>query len=648
MPALLLAALSVALLALPSQAGAAARRTPTLAPSNTVIDGPDAAILGLSGLAVARDGTGGLVYRKDVNGVAHVFVSDLTGGRFQAPVQVDTGLVGPSSQPVIAASSGGLAVVAFVNGGELYAVEQANTAGGWQAPVPLFSGAANPSVSMSTFGKAYLAFTAEGAGIDDVRTAYFYLGQWALESSPLNANPSESAGTGTDAPQVVTAGDGTAIVAWGEDGHIYTRRVLGTAPSIVYEQADPPSYAGWNEVSADDPQISAGGDSSYAAVAFVEQLTSSGLVQSRVLVNRLQGSQYDGAVAADGTIAGGEGADQPRVALQEYGSGFVTSEGQTSHNVFANTVGNNASPGATSQVNTAFEQAAPDAVPATAGTVSTFIAWQQNPGANGPEIRVRYAPDGADLNPEEVVSSPTLGPTNADLGLYAAGDNSGDAAIAWVQGAGGGTQIVAAQLFQAPGSVTPSTLFQYARTVNPTVSWSGAAELWGSPEYVVKLDGVQVAETTATQVTIPVPVAQGRHVWQVTAVNLAGLTSVSRASTVFVDTVAPRVSLRIRGTRHVGSALHAYVTYTDAPPGVPHADASGVKTVQIKWGDGVKAFISHRATHIYKRRRTYVVTVIVKDRAGNRTVLTRELKITTPSKSRRKRVHTTRGKVRAR
>ena len=43
---------------------------------------------------------------------------------------------------------------------------------------------------------------------------------------------------GSGAPQVATAGDGVGIVAWGEGGHVYSRRVWGTAPSVVDEQAD--------------------------------------------------------------------------------------------------------------------------------------------------------------------------------------------------------------------------------------------------------------------------------------------------------------------------------------------------------------------------------------------------------------------------
>ncbi len=624
------ALLIVALLAVASPADAATRHAPMLAPANTVIAGPSASIVGLSGMAIARDGTGGVVYLEDVQGVPHVFVSPLRGGRFGAPVQVDPGLLGPSSQPVIAATNAGLMLVAFINGGELYAVEEPNALTPWRAPVGLSAGASNPSLSMSPFGKAFLAFTAAGGGGDDVRVAYFNLGQWALQPTALNATLGDDAGTGTGRPQVATAGDGVGIVAWGENGHIYARRVSSRGPSTVYYPVDPPSYGGWSEVSADEPAISTGGDSSYVSVAFRELLASGASQQARVLVNRLQASQVDGPSAADGlTTPGPEGASRPQVAVNEYGRGFVTSEREQSHNLFATTVTTNAAAAGTAQINTLPEVTAPDAVPATAGLVSTLIAWQQDPGTNGPpEIRLRYAPDGADLDPEQVISSPALGPADAPLGLAAGGDGAGDAVVAWVQGAGSQTQIVAGQLFQAPGAFAPLALFRYSTSVNPVLTWSPADELWSALEYIVKLDGVQVAQTTGTQIRVPPALAQGRHTWQVTAVNQAGLTSVARPATVFVDSVAPKVSFKITGPRHVGAELHVYVTYTDSPPGVPRAAASGVKSVQLKWGDGTKYRIHHGKFHAYRRRGIYVVTVIVTDRAGNRTVVRRKLRIT--------------------
>ncbi len=160
-------------------------------------------------------------------------------------------------------------------------------------------GASNPAISISNFPKAYIAFTVADGGGHDVRTAYWNKGSWALEGPPLNSTPADNAGTGSGRPDVAAAGDGIAIVVWGENGHVYSRRVWATSPSVVDEQADAPP-AGCTEASADEPAVGAGGDSSFAAVAFREQVTCGGQQQSRVLSNRLHASIYDGITQADG------------------------------------------------------------------------------------------------------------------------------------------------------------------------------------------------------------------------------------------------------------------------------------------------------------------------------------------------------------
>jgi hypothetical protein len=626
----------------PTSARAAKSRSPTQAPNDTIIDGPSADIQSLNGMSIARDGTGALVYLKDVLGVPRVFVSRLSGGAFGPAVQADAGLVGASSQPVVASGPGGLLLVAFVNGGTLYVAQAASSAAALGAPAALLGGAINPSISISNYGKAYLAFTdTGGSGGGDVRTAYYFQGQWALESSPLDATPSDRAGTGTGRPDVVAAGDGVGIVAWGEAGHIYTRRVTRTTPSGVVEQADPPTFAGWSEVSADHPSISAGGDSTYAAVAFAAQLANGSATQSRVLMNRLHGSQYDGPWAADGAVTGAaEGADQPQAAVTEYGRGFITSETDQTHQLFADTVGTNDSPGEIQRVDSLPNGGASDAVPATAGLVSNLIAWQQTPGVAGTaEIRIRYASDGADLGPEQVVSDPSLGATNADAGLVAAGDVAGDAAIAWVQGTGSSTRIVAVQLFQAPGGFVASNRFRYATTATPVFAWSQAAELWGPPTYALQIDGAPAGQTTATQMIAPQPLTNGRHTYQLQAINQAGLATTARPATIFVDTVPPHVTWKLTGTSIVNTREQLRVAYTDPPPaGLPSTAASGVDKVYVRWGDGSPRARIRRTTasHVYARIRSYTITLTLTDRAGNKTVITHKIKVKAKPKPKKK------------
>ncbi len=478
-----------------------------------MLDGPSANIVALSGVSVARDGTGGVAYLKDVGGVQHVFVSRLAGS-FQPPVRVDTGLSGASSQPVIAAGNGGLLLTAFINGGQLFVVDQASTTSGFTTPSVLASGASNPAIAITNLSKAYLAFTANDGSGHDVRGAYYYQGNWEVEPGSFNVTSADDAGTGTGRPAVAAAGDGVGIVVWGEGGHIYTRRVWGvppsgTGPSIAYEQADIPSLDGWNEVSTSDPVIGSGGDSSYVSVAFNEVLANGSQQQSRVLMRRLRGGMYDVLAQPDGlSTPGVEGADDPGLAAGEYGEGFVTSSREASHELVEMRLGNNGAPGGSSQLDSLPNTAAPFAAPAPAGLHSDLIAWQESPAADSPQIRARFF-DGTSFGPEQVLSSPAMGPTDAADGLLADGDGAADAVAVWVQGSAGSRAIVAAQLYQPPGSFGALKRSRYARSVEPTLTWSASREQWGPLRYVVTLDGIQVGQTTGTSLRAAHPAAPG-------------------------------------------------------------------------------------------------------------------------------------------
>ena len=149
----------VLLLAGAGPSGGSKPAQPPQAPANTVIDGPSSAILGLSAMSIARDGTGALVYLRTDAGAPHVFVSLLRDGVFQPSERVDTGLSAASSQPVAATTNNGVTQIAFVNAGALYTVGSGSLFQPLSAPAGLATGASNPAISMSTAGKAYLVFT---------------------------------------------------------------------------------------------------------------------------------------------------------------------------------------------------------------------------------------------------------------------------------------------------------------------------------------------------------------------------------------------------------------------------------------------------------------------------------------------------------
>jgi hypothetical protein len=610
---------------LATAAPAGAQPTPT-APQ--VISG--AGTVSLGGMAIARDGTGGLVFLARAGGVEHVYVSRLIGGSFTGPQQVDAALTGGSTQPVIAAGNGGLLIVAFVNGGTLYAVQAPASGQVFGTPQPIYAGAENPTLSMSTFGKAYLAFAAAESGGSDVRAAYYASGRWAPVPTPLNAASGDDAGTGAGRPDVVAAGDGVGIVSWGERGHVYARRIWGTSPSVAVEQLDPATFAGATETTADSASVSVGGDSSYVDIAYREGLSGGGVTRTRVLLSRLQAEAVLPAVAVDGLDSSPDSAGQPAVSMNEYGRGFATATDTANNSLVAETLATNGAPAGLANVGSQPNAVPPYAAPAPAGLISNLIAWQQAAVPGAAQVLLRYAADGSTLGPDTLVSSAAQGPARADLGLFAGGDSEGDAAVAWVQGTSGSLSVVAAQLYVPPGSPQPTNRFLYTRQPQPTLSWSAAREEWGPVTYEVTLDGASLGQTTGTSQQVPRPLIDGPHSWQLVASNPSGESRNGPPATVFVDTTAPRLRAILTGTPRAGTPLGLQVLPADLPPGQPGASASGVRSVSVTWGDRTPETTGPavgRLHHAYARPGLYRIRATATDRATNTTTLVRYVQV---------------------
>src|SRR5215208_7466890 len=85
----------------------------------TPVDGPSPDIAKLGGVDLARDGTGGLVYLKRVDGTPHVFLSRFNGGQFRPPERVDNGVAEGAREAAIAAADQGRIAVVWAAGGRL-------------------------------------------------------------------------------------------------------------------------------------------------------------------------------------------------------------------------------------------------------------------------------------------------------------------------------------------------------------------------------------------------------------------------------------------------------------------------------------------------------------------------------------------------
>lgn len=604
-------------------------------PGDAVV-GPSGAVQTLGGVDLAPDGSGALVFTMQDGGADHVFASRLTDGAWSAPERLDGGLGAPSAQPVVAAADGGRVVVAFVNAGNVYAVTRADSGAGWVRQTLWGSGGgSDPAVDISVNGKAYAVFTAPGAGGHDVRAAHARSGGgWTSIGAPLDANAANDAGAGAARARVAASADGVAIAVWGEAGRVFARRVQGARPSVVAVDALAGlALEGLPAIAADAPVVSTQDDDSFTGVAFRAVFSYAGGSRSRAVFRRLRGSRFETPYAVDGgSFAAGHASAAPRIATVGTGQGLVVAGNEATHGTTALPLLFDVAPSTVVGMDSLVANtAAPYAVPAAATARKMLVAWQVTPPGGLPEIHGRYR-DGGDFGAETLLSRPELGPSVAAAGVFAAGDDSGNVAVAWVQEAPGqGRAIVVSTVDQPPGRFFPKRVRGFQRSDRPLLSWGSSREQWGR-WFKVLIDDVEAGATGGRSFRPRTPLAQGRHSWQVIALDRRGQQFAARAATVKVDSVAPFVRARLTGRRQAGAQLRLAVRALDTPTGTARkaadVETSGVGRIVVDWGDGSPRERIKRGTrHTYEEPGRYRLRVYATDRAGNRTVVRQRLRI---------------------
>jgi hypothetical protein len=255
-----------------------------------------------------------------------------------------------------------------------------------------------------------------------------------------------------------------------------------------------------------------------------------------------------------------------------------------------------------------------------------LVAWQVTPAGGTPELHARYR-DGGDFGAEQAISLPQYGPTDAASGLLAAGDDTGDIAVAFMQGGA----IMVGAIDQPPGRFGPIRLTGFQRSARPALSWTTSMEAWGR-YFRVTIDGAQAGVAGRRSFRPSAPLAQGVHTWQVTALDRRGQSYAAPAATVKVDSVAPFALARLSGPQQAGArlklTLRALDTATGTATPTPGIATSGVRQVVVDWGDrSARQSILHGAEHAYRRAGRYTLRIVVVDGAGNRTTLTAHLRI---------------------
>jgi hypothetical protein len=614
------------------------------------IDGPSTEIIGLGGVAMAADGTGGLVYVKSVAGVPHIFVSRYAAGQWGPPIRVDQGMPFAGSQPAIAAGTGGRLMVVWVTpvatlvGGQtrdgLYSatLDQGTAQFGPALLVDPNVGVGSgvdPSLAGTVPGKAIVAYRVvthtfgnpgevtnaaqlrPGDVLADIRVARLEGDRWSRLGA-INRNPVASMRPPTESngPKVAIGGSGRAVVAWQEPdqtgvARVWLRRIGGTTLGPVLP-ASPETIEG-------KPVL---GDATALAVSV------SKLDRARVAV-RVEGNASSAtgggrifltSLASDDSPDGGKpvGPTQLEVGSPSAPLGApavaAADSSATEGSLLLSYVAG-AGPRVVG-VSQRGELSAPRSVSGPAGvagspTVSVVdsegggtIAYETaSEGVPGVAVR-QELPEGS------TQAGILYGPIGGAISqLDGQGLESGDGLIAFCQGEGGALAIVGDRIAAPPAFFAVRAPKAWVRPGRAQIRWSPAPTGVGGITYSLIVDGRVVRSGLTHRQMTPRRgyFGSGVNRVQVIATDRLGGDVMSKPIKVRIDTQPPRLRAHLQQDK--GDLV---LRLKDGQSGLKEG------ATRISFGDGDHARGGARFRHHYQRPGRYRVRVYAVDRAHNR------------------------------
>ena len=611
----------------------------------TTIDGPSEDITGFGGVAMAEDGSGGLVYLKRVGGVAHVFVSRYLEGRWSPPIRVDGEQPFAGSWPRIGAG----------NGGELVVVWATPFATEHERPVDELLGATlgagsssfspavlidpdirsgtgtSPDLAMTATGQADVVYRVVHGGVqtvilrpgdvvEDVRVAHFDGHRWSvLGTINRNTGLSMRPPTETNAPRIALGPTGNGVVVWQEpdvDGvaRIWARRLFGQTLDFVLPVSASSLASAPIGDDADAPSVAIS-RLGQAEVAYRQNVgAGSPLPGPRIFINTLpdgesaDGSKFEGAAIADTAVAGGPAASigPPSIDIDDKQDVRILYDANGAPRVVE---GNDRGLIGTLSLGPGFvgsEQGAASVMNPAGGGIS---AWPSANALGQSAVAVREDfPSGA------VQTALVGGVGGGEVGELAVGRSGlGDGLVAFRQGPFGNAAIVASAATAPPEQFILSAPKGWVKPAAATISWVAAASADGPLSYRVVLDGRPLATPPRAQALRldPRGLGSGVHHVQVLATDIDGQATLTPPANLQLDGQPPTVAISARAGHAVA------VRVSDRGAGVDK------RAVSVSFGDGTSARGRASLRHRYARAGVYVIVVHVRDKLGNRAIVRR-------------------------
>ena len=613
------------------------------------IDGPSEDIVGFGGVAMANDGSGGLVYLKRVDGVAHVFVSRYVGGQWQAPIRVDTEQPFAASWPRIAAA----------NGGELLVVWATPFATEHERPVDELLGAmlgpgsskfsppilidpdiedgtgTSPDLAMSSTGQADVVYRVIDKNlnnssipllrpsdvVEEVRVAHFDGERWSSLGA-INRDPGISMRPPTEAnaPKIAIGPTGNGVVVWQEPNiegvaRIWARRLFGSTLDYVL----PISAESFNGApigqDADAPNVAV----SWLGQADVAYRQVSGpgspLPGPRIFLNILpdgeskSGAEFLGASIVDSAVSGGAGASvgPPSIDIDEKEDLRLLYDSNGTPRVIE---GDDKGLTGALSLGPAFAGSEPSAASVMNPQGGGVSAWPSANPKGDPAVAVRE-----DFLSGAVQTALVSGGAGGEVAELAVGRSGlGDGLIAFRQGPFGDAAIVAAQATAPASEVVLGAPKGWIKPSQALITWEPAISADGPLRYSVVLDGRALpAPAGALQLRLdPRGLGAGRHRVQLLATDIDGQSTLSAPSPLLIDGELPAVTIA-RAIGGYGVSVLIHDPYTGL----------ALHAISVSFGDGHSARGRKRFVHRYARGGVYQVVVHVRDKLGNAGVVRR-------------------------
>ncbi len=518
------------------------------------IDGPSSEIVELGGVAMASDGTGGIVYRKRVEGRAHIFAAQYVGGQWGKPQRVDVGEPFESSFPAIAAGEGGRLVVVWTNHYSsttdgLYSATIDPGSGGFQPPVPVDLNIGQaigtyPSIAMDLAGQAlivYRVITAvsgpstpnipPGYVLAEIRMARFDGEYWSSFGVPLERNPAQPVPqpTAVNSPRVAIDLTGQGLVAWLEPddsfiNRVYARRIFGMVPGNLL-QVSPSTFNGHPlNGPADELSLDVAGFGQGAVAWRQQPAPGSGFAHARVFEAEIPSSfdPHGSAFGAAKTVDGPAGAQGPSESLGPLSvavdgrGGFDAGYGVGRQSF--DTGGSERVIGAPVRLDSGSEVPG-DPVLTRADDGALAAAWKLQAHGSGAVAVLERRADGTPNR--ALVSAPHGGAVHQ---LAIGGSHRGDAIFGFLQGDGPNAQIAAVVVRAPPGEFVTSAPSSWVRAERVPLQWEVPLAGAGAITYSILVDDQEVAEgVTGHEYTLTgAQVSGGVHTIQVQATDSLG------------------------------------------------------------------------------------------------------------------------------